>query len=271
MDKSNKYISTYYDDFSKHLLNDYLQGNLRLAAQYKFFEDSVPTGSATILVVGCGSGESAQMLARRSRQTGRILAVDISPENINLARRLFPHPKVQYQVMDVTSSQLKERFDCVILPDVYEHIPREHREGLIRSLAAILEPEGTVVATIPSPTHQEELMRRGTGLQVVDEIVTLEDILKFSEVLGGHLRYFNLVSVFKTGDYIHFIIGKGSATERVIQTRDRKPIHRAEVSAEQSLLRLKGRILSRLRRWIRTRHVERTLGKGTAQTANNKL
>lgn len=41
----------------------------------------------------------------------------------------------------------------------------------------LLDDRGKVILTVPSPAHQEYLHRKGEGLQIIDEDVTLENLV----------------------------------------------------------------------------------------------
>jgi hypothetical protein len=103
---------------------------------------------------------------------------------------------------------LKGKYQVIILPDVYEHIPKMHRETLHAKLSNLLSEDGKIVITIPSPGNQHSLYEKGPGLQIVDKIVTLEDLVKLANDVGGTLTYFNTISVWETNDYIHAMIEK---------------------------------------------------------------
>jgi ubiquinone/menaquinone biosynthesis C-methylase UbiE len=58
----------------------------------------------TVLDVGCGTGVMVPYLLERVGENGRIVAVDISPRMIEVARRKFPpaeYPNVKFIVADV--------------------------------------------------------------------------------------------------------------------------------------------------------------------------
>lgn len=65
----------------------------------------------TLLDIACGGGKNDYYLKRRFKVTG----VDFSPQMIAQARRL--NPKVEYQVGDMRSFDLKKKFDVVFFND----------------------------------------------------------------------------------------------------------------------------------------------------------
>mgnify|MGYP007047531115 CR=1 FL=1 len=56
--------ASFYDDFNKLLVSDYLNGNPRVEAQRKFFLDAIDSEVSSILVVGCGLGDVTYDIAR---------------------------------------------------------------------------------------------------------------------------------------------------------------------------------------------------------------
>jgi SAM-dependent methyltransferase len=171
----------------------------------EFFRNALPGSAQSILVVGCGSGEGALILARHARGA-RILAVDLSAENIRIARALFSHERIHYRKADVLSDALEGRWRFILLPDVYEHIPSARRAELHGRLRSLLAPGGRVLLTVPSLYHQRALQAAGTGLQIVDELVSLDDLNRLAVDLGATLSYFSTISVWRTNDYVHAIV-----------------------------------------------------------------
>ena len=219
-------VRRFYDRLSDKSLRDYLEGNPRVAAQLAFLRDAIPETTRRILVIGCGSGEGAHYLARRAAPRACVVAVDISPANIALARRLFAHPRVAYRVADAVEGAIEGPWDAIVLPDVYEHIAREQRASFHAHLRATLSPRGTIALTVPSPAHQEALRERGEGLQPVDETVTLADLEKLARDIDGSLSYYALVGIWHTNDYVHAVVERGAEQRRSIALRDRTRLKR---------------------------------------------
>jgi len=77
---------------------------------------------------------------------------------------------------------------------------------------------------VPSPGKQASLYASGHGLQVVDEVVTLEDLHLVARSVGGVLTYFNMISIWDTNDYIHAVIERGAESIRSLAENDKLPI-----------------------------------------------
>ena len=214
----------FYDQFSSRFVRDYVWGNLRVERQLKFLAAAIPPAVRTALVIGCGSGESARFVAHRVARGSTVLGVDISSESLRLARALNSHPRVRYEQLDVLSDELEGIFDVVILPDVYEHIPAAMRRVLHQKLDGALAEEGRVLLTFPSPGHQAALAAAGEGLQIVDEVVTLDDMRDLARDVRAELTYFNLISVWRANDYVHAGITRGTGTVKALDDRTRIPL-----------------------------------------------
>ncbi len=93
------------------------------------------------LEVGCGKGEFSRRLAERSK---RVLALDLSPEMIRIAREQSTRcPNIEFQIADVMSYDLPpEGFDCIASLATLHHLPL--REILLKMKAA-LKPGGVLL------------------------------------------------------------------------------------------------------------------------------
>ena len=101
----------------------------------------VPERCGHVLEIGCGTGEFTRQLARRAE---RVLAVDLSPQMIRLAReRAGLHTNIDFVTGDVMSYPLPAaRFDCVATLATLHHLPAE---PVLRKIREALKPGGTFV------------------------------------------------------------------------------------------------------------------------------
>lgn len=262
-------VETFYDDFSETFIRDYIYGNLRVDRQLKFLSNALPHDVSRVLIIGCGCGQSAHFIATRVAKHAKVLAVDISGEVLRLAKALFRHDRVEYRKLDITSDPIEGEWDAIVLPDVYEHIPLQFRKVLHSKLNSLLSNNGKILFTLPSPAHQAFLYESGKGLQLVDEIVTLQDLVDVAKDIRGQLTYFRMISLGNTNDYIHAVIERGTEKMGPLRKADKLPIkgwsrgyyvHRGC----RYLLRKLG--LQRLRQWRRRRRVPKVfLKKGAVQ------
>ncbi len=203
-------IRRFYDGAAVRLTRDYVYGNARVSCQYRFFESVIQRDAERILIVGVGSGDCAHHIATRVAPQARITAVDISPDNVAISKKLFAHERIEYRMADILRDPIAGSWDHVLLPDVYEHISVDERSKLHRWIAESLAPNGRLLLTVPSPFHQGALARADKGLQPVDETVTVTDLLSLAADIGGTLTRFTYVSAFHTNDYMHALIERGA-------------------------------------------------------------
>ncbi len=218
-------VRGFYDRFSGTFVRDYVYGNRRVDWQLRFFKNAVPPSSSDILVIGCGSGQSAHYLATRVAKHSRVLGVDLSDENLRIANALFSHRRVEYRQLDVVRDRIEGKWQVVALPDVYEHLPRSGREVFHQALAALLTDTGRIVLTVPTPAAQQAVLRQGKSLQVIDEPVTLADLTAMATAINGHITYYNEVSVWEANDYAHAVIERGTGGCRALTPGDKLPLN----------------------------------------------
>jgi SAM-dependent methyltransferase len=145
-----------------------------------------------VLEVGCGIGTQTQLVAEFVRE-GRILAVDLSPRSIAVAReRLARFRQVELAAGDFLEMKIEGRFDVVLLPDVLEHVPPERHSELFLRLARNVEVNGFVLIHVPDPCYQEYLQR------------TAPDLLQEPVDLPVHTDAL-CASAYPAGFYIHFL------------------------------------------------------------------
>ncbi|MEE8106864.1 MAG: class I SAM-dependent methyltransferase [Planctomycetota bacterium] len=248
-------IEAYYDEFTENFVRDFIEGNERVRRQLRFFHGALPAAAEKVLVVGCGSGEGAYHVACQGASNTEVLAVDLSGKAIEIAQRLFPHPRVEYRKLDVLTEHLEGSWDAILLPDVYEHIPSDRRGDLHARLRALLAHDGVVLITVPSPGKQEALRVRGDGLQIIDETVTAMDIAKMGDELGAPLSYMRLVSVWEQDDYMHAVLSRGAARVAPLARRPEGLVRRARRFLDKHIGHR-----------IRRRRVQRALGGLRANT-----
>lgn len=216
----SKEIETFYDEFSRHFIDDIVGRNERVQRQLQFFSRSISKETRSILVLGFGSGEGANFIATKVATECRLLGVDISSENCKLAQALFAHPRIEYRKADILNDTIEGKWEVIVLPDVYEHIPRQSHQALHARFSELLTERGRILLTLPSIGKQESLRASG-GLQIVDETITLEDLGAMARAVGGVLTYFNMISVWETNDYTHAVIERGADRVHEISNFDR--------------------------------------------------
>ena len=133
-------MSTIQRDFDRIALVS-PDGSLQNNHYHNFLLRHLPPSCEEALEIGCGKGEFSRRLAATS---GRVLALDLSPEMIRIARRHSTgFPQIDFQIADVMSYDLRpEHFDCIASIATLHHLP--WRESLLKMKAA-LKPGGVLL------------------------------------------------------------------------------------------------------------------------------
>jgi 2-polyprenyl-3-methyl-5-hydroxy-6-metoxy-1,4-benzoquinol methylase len=106
----------------------------------------------SILDFGCGPGFLIEELLAQVRQAS-VLAVDSSPDSVNLVRSRFAQRtgfRGGFLSGDSELASSKQTFDVVFFVETIEHLLPEHRAGVLASLLEFLRPGGTIVVTTPN-------------------------------------------------------------------------------------------------------------------------
>jgi ubiquinone/menaquinone biosynthesis C-methylase UbiE len=111
------------------------------AHYHKLLISHIPEQCRHILEIGCGTGEFSRLLSERAK---RVLAIDLSPQMIRLARgssKLYPN--IEFVKGDVMIYQLPDNeFDCIATLTTLHHLPIE---TTLRKIRKALKPGGVFV------------------------------------------------------------------------------------------------------------------------------
>ena len=120
---------------------------------------------ADVLDVGCGPGNSTEVLAARYPRA-RILGIDSSPQMIREAAR--NHPQMEFRLCDAGRdlAALGRQFDVVFSNACIQWVPDHPR--LIRDMLALLRPGGMLAVQVPM-NYQEPIHRIIGELAASDE------------------------------------------------------------------------------------------------------
>ena len=101
---------------------------------HNFLLRQLPSRFENALEIGCGTGMFAKRLAQRAQQ---VLALDVSPEMIRLAReRSTNFTNIDFRLADICDFSLPtESFDCVASIATLHHLP--FAETLLRMKLAL--------------------------------------------------------------------------------------------------------------------------------------
>jgi ubiquinone/menaquinone biosynthesis C-methylase UbiE len=100
---------------------------------------------ARVLQIGCGTGESTQLLAAWAGPEARVVGADRNAESIEIARSTHGDAPVEYRVLDIEreAPAWVETYDLVVLRFVLSRLKMP--EAALRHVLAGLRRGGTVV------------------------------------------------------------------------------------------------------------------------------
>jgi SAM-dependent methyltransferase len=99
----------------------------------------------TVLELGCGTGYLTRELARSG---AGVLAIDVSPELLEIARANGSEPNVQYRIENAYALSYNDAvFDSVVGSSVLHHLEIEEA---LRNIYRVLKPGGTIYFTEPN-------------------------------------------------------------------------------------------------------------------------
>jgi len=236
--ETREQIGKWYDDFAGQQVRTSV--NLRHYRIMEFLKAAGLRKNNRVLEIGCGIGTLTGLLLKYLR-TGEVLAVDISPESISIARKRLAHSSsVSFLVSDMTDFSNPDPFDFIILPDVLEHIPVSQHKDLFRILAGHMHERSVILIHIPHPRALDYIRSASpTQLQIVDQ--SLEASLLLENAYASDLVLINYVSYSlfdREHDYAVITFRKKSAVRL-------SPLPKSHIIARKLLARFRF-LLSRL-------------------------
>jgi ubiquinone/menaquinone biosynthesis C-methylase UbiE len=119
-------------------------GKLRWARRVKMIGGHLKPGMR-ILELGCGTGYFTRELVRSGAD---IVAIDVSPDLLEIARANCSAPNVRYDVQNAYALTYPDAtFDSVVGSSILHHL--EIKEAL-REIYRVLKPSGTIYFTEPN-------------------------------------------------------------------------------------------------------------------------
>lgn len=198
----SKNVSDFYDKFSSSQVKTGI--NLR---HYYLFSRLKKFGlkrNSTVLEIGCGIGTLTSLIAKYIKK-GQMLATDISPENIAIARkRLAGNTNMEFEVSDMSDFNAGRKFDFIVLADVIEHIPVDAHPGLFETLVRHMHPGSIIFIHVPHPKSIEYFEKSDRSkLQIIDQAIYANVLVSSAERCGMILRTYNAYSLFhEENDYV---------------------------------------------------------------------
>jgi 2-polyprenyl-3-methyl-5-hydroxy-6-metoxy-1,4-benzoquinol methylase len=106
--------------------------------------NSAPAAGKLALVIGCGLGDDAELLASIGYQ---VTAFDISPTAIAWCHQRFPDSTVNYLVADLfdLDPQWQDKYDFIFECKTIQALPLNVRSQVIPKIAVLVAPQGTLL------------------------------------------------------------------------------------------------------------------------------
>jgi trans-aconitate 2-methyltransferase len=169
-------VSNYYDQFSVEQKKTGV--NLRhYTILYRLKKLGLRKDS-NVLEIGCGIGTLTGLLASYVSD-GKLIAADISPESISIAKqRTSRFKNIEFLVTDMSTFNSDQVFDFIVFPDVLEHIPLEQHEAIFKLLVKNLAKDSRIVIHIPDPINLNYVREKfPEALQIIDQSIFISDFL----------------------------------------------------------------------------------------------
>ncbi len=215
----------FYDEFSQNVMLKYFrQVNARIEG-IKGLCDKFVFDGAKVLEVGCGVGILTKHLQRRA---GQIISIDISETGLQIARAYANQPNIEFLLVNLLENskpiETYGSFDVIIMADVIEHIRKADHKRLFEFFERILSPSGIVILTFPNSQHQLYLSEKEPEkLQIIDESVSIREILEATRLCPYQLNYFDADGKNK---YIHLVLSADVEFSANALTNGQKVIRR---------------------------------------------
>lgn len=121
------------------------------------------TGKSKLRILDFGCGTGALVTIPLSADGDEILGVDVHGPSIEQAKQRSPAPHVKFSTESADDLIARgARFDAIICSEVLEHLPDPR--VLLGKLNTLLEPGGTLIASVPN------------GRGVFEQAVRLENV-----------------------------------------------------------------------------------------------
>ncbi len=215
MTLSRNNISDYYDSFSSRQVKTGV--NIRHRTIFYQLRKAGLRKNHKVLEVGCGVGTLTSLIGNYLNK-GSLLAVDISPESIEMAKqRLEKFRNISFLVSDMSDFNVDAKFDFVVLPDVLEHIPLAQHSIVFGKIASNTHNDSLVFINIPSPHYQDYISANKPELQQIIDQSLYTNIFAHAIYENGFYIYslqtYGLA--VKEGDYQRIILKKNNKINRL--------------------------------------------------------
>ncbi|MBX3043623.1 MAG: class I SAM-dependent methyltransferase [Candidatus Kapabacteria bacterium] len=211
-------IEKFYNEILFEQLFKFIKGNKRIDYAMDTilrYSDEEPLN---IIDLGCGIGDTTWKISNLFPNSS-VTGIDISQDSIKLANILFGSKNLHFEQGNIYEFDTKKSFDLITLIDFYEHIELDKRSIVNELLNSILNENGKIILTYPSPYLLKKLYdEKSILLQPVDELIWINDLNKLSIATKTELIYYSYVSVWEKNDYVHAVLSKCGINKEINET-----------------------------------------------------
>ena len=131
-----------------------------------------------IIEPGCGSGRLTMLMAERCGDSGKIVAIDVSPGMIKKAKeRLTGYNNVEVSCLSVEDAAFENgNYDAVICHQVFPHF--EDKKAVLNKLVATLKTGGFFIISHFIGIEEINDVHRKSNSPVVNDIMPSNDEIK---------------------------------------------------------------------------------------------
>lgn len=109
-----------------------------------------------VLDVGCGTGIFSYFLASKGKD---VIGIDMLPEHITIANRMYKLPNLQFKVMDAANLNFPDNsFDCVLFLETIEHV--DNPVEILKDIYRVLKPGGCLVVSTPNSNSYISILQQ---------------------------------------------------------------------------------------------------------------
>lgn len=206
--KNKKDITDFYDDFSEH--QKQMLHNERHYFLLKQMQKNGLQSNSSILEIGCGIGSMSNLIAPKIKK-GKLVAIDISPKSIEIAKNNNSHySNVSFFVIDSTQQIIpKNNYNLIILFDVLEHIPTEERDEMLKQISILMDNNAVFLVNVPAPNaHIDSIKTQPHLMQVIENPVFIHDFAQLLNKNGMAIKSFFTYDMWQKEEYQFYVIHK---------------------------------------------------------------
>jgi 2-polyprenyl-3-methyl-5-hydroxy-6-metoxy-1,4-benzoquinol methylase len=143
----------------------------------------------SLLDIGCFAGSFLSM-ADTARFTVQ-LGVDVLPAQVDYANAHYGNVHRRFQSLESITglSGIEQKFDCVTLIEVIEHLTADEIRALFGQVARLLKPGGALVVTTPNYASTwpllERILNRVSDVSYEEQHITRFNYFNFENQLAG--------------------------------------------------------------------------------------